>query len=240
MLLIRLKEMENSQHCISKLGLIVIIMMFALSCNKAKDNGAQSFSLQFTNDSLVSDFSKYRLIRTNSLNGNLTYTCEKFIKDQKESEKCVLYKNLVNSIFEVKIISDFDNKPLDTVMILCYSDIKRDTSYHYFFDVQKFPPTKPFGSDDYYYSLVVINDNLTAYYKENYSDSTYSELHFFNKEFAIVKIIEVFNHKYYEFNTDRFDNKSILKKCFYTDYFFKVKTINDTYKRKTSASHLLN
>jgi len=223
-------------NSLNKYLFVTLFVLFICSCNGSKDNDKQIYALQYTNDSTVTNLLGYQLIRTSSIENDFKYVCEKYFKNQKESERCVLYKYLNNEIFEAKIICDFDKTPLDTLMVLNYS-IRKDTSYHYFYDVQKYPPTKPFGTDDYFYSIVKVNNNLYAFYKENYVDSTYSELHFYDKEYSIIKIIKFTGSKFYEFVNERYKGKLIAKNSFKEAYFDRIKGFNSIYKYKTIETH---
>ena len=205
------------------LSMMMLFTIILTHCKTSESEFKQSFLLQYSNDSTIKDLSIFQLNRICSVKNNVILVCEKFIKGQKESETCVRYKKVADSIFETKIISDFDKTPLDTINVLSYCNKVKDTSFLYFYDVQKYPPTQPLGSDDYFHILRKINDNLFASYKENNVDSTFSELQFYDKNFKVLKIIKVIKGKYYEFvNSDiKLDEKFAL--CFYKEYFGKFK-----------------
>ena len=219
-----------------KLLPITYLGLFICGCNSSKKNIEQIYSLQYTNDSALTTHVDYKLIRTTSVEKDLKYVCEKYIESKEESEKCAYYKCFNNAIYEIKIIYDFDKTPLDTLLVLNYFT-EKDTSFHYFYDVQKYPPTKPFGTDDYFYSIAKISNNLYVFYEENYIDSTFSELHFYDDDFAIVKVIKFADNKFYEFINDKYKASPGMKNSFMEGYFEKVKRINLIYKHKTIEIH---
>lgn len=209
-----------------RLTYFVLLILILTNCKKSEKDYKQIFSLQFTNDTAIKDMTNFKLNRSYSEVNDTIWVCEDFIKGQHKSEICKLYKREINSIYETKVIYDFDKQPLDTIRILSYSNKVKDTSFIYFYDIQKYPPTKPLGSDDFIYSLRQINTNLFALYQENYSNSSFGELQFYDKDFNIFKIIKIIDGKYYEFiNNDVVvkDHKE-LSECFYNTYLESIKT----------------
>jgi hypothetical protein len=226
----------NRMMKLIKLFTITYFALFICGCSSSKNNIVQVYSLQYTNDSALTNHVDYKLIRTTSVDKDLNYVCERCIKNKEESEKCSYYKCFSNAVFAIKIIYDFDKTPMDTLLVLNYFT-EKDTSFHYFYDVQKYPPTKPFGTDDYFYSIAKIRNNLYVFYKENYIDSTFSELQFYDDDFAVIKIIKFAGNKFYEFIDDKYIECPGMKNSFMEEYFEKVKRISLNYKHKTIEIH---
>jgi hypothetical protein len=228
-----LRKQGNEKSMLKNIYKISVSILLICGCSNSKDND-QSFSLQYTNDLVVSNPKDYTLVRSISEENDLQYICEKYFnKNQEINEECSFFKYCKNAIYEVKIISDFDNKPLDTVLVLNYFT-QVDTSFHYFYDVQRYPPTKPFGTDNYFYSISKIRDNLYAFYKENSIDSTFSELRFYNNEFTLIKLIKLSDNVFYEFLNDKFKRSQEIRESFMEEYFDNITRIVQIYKHESN------
>jgi hypothetical protein len=219
------------------LFILTILSIAELSnCGRAVNSNQQRFVLQYTIDTTIKDLSTCQLLRISKLERGIDVTIEKSTIGGTKGERYLQFKTVDDKVYEIKIISDFNNKPIDTKYILTYCTGIRDTSFLYFYDVQKYPPTQPLGNDDYVYSLKKIDDNLYATYKESFLDSTFSEIEFYNTDFSLMKIIKINEGKYYEFINDKVIKKKGFSFCFYEKYYEKLKPEKKFYNPFVSVS----
>lgn len=92
-----------------------------------------------------------------------------------------------NVAYENKTIKDFDGKILGVEKTIAFA--RKDTSDIYEFNLTKYPPVSPNGSDDFRYKVIKISDNEFATIRENLMDTLFRDTIYYDSNFMVNKIV---------------------------------------------------
>lgn len=161
------------------------------------------------------EFEKYILVETNDPRAKgleILVTAKKDSLLEVTSDRKYVFKKKEGSLYEQRIINDFDGKVLDIVSILTFSTAK-DTSFQYHFDLGRYPPVLPLGSDDFSYQIKNIRDGYFITVKSHITEPSNKRVYLYDKNYNIKMIIVANNDHYYNFiSPDLNKNKKVLEK----------------------------
>lgn len=166
---------------------ILVLTLFFAGCTSDKNHNEESkeYSLKPYHFSNAIKNPKFTVkAYDNAFELNMS-----FIKNGKLVNKIRLYKMKGDIYFEQKLLKHFDSERIDTIDVPYF--MKKDTSFKYVFDIEKFEPNAPPGWDDWNFTLKRETD-FYKLSKRHLSDSTFKEEYYFDKYFRFkgIKIVE--------------------------------------------------
>jgi hypothetical protein len=107
-----------------------------------------------------------------------------YYKKNKPITKVKVFQKFDNQLYEQKLITNFENKVIDTVFVLASS--KNDTSVIYKYNCRRYISSMPHGFDDWIYQIQnAAGHKLT---KKHLTDSTFKEEFYFDNNYRLQKL----------------------------------------------------
>jgi len=106
-------------------------------------------------------------------------------KNDKQVKKNTLFRQVDDSYFELKLNEHLGSEKVDSIYSLAFS--KKDTTYKYQFDKEKYEPFWPDGTDDWEYSIKK-NGNMYSLIKHHLVNPAYIEEFIYDDSFKFKKI----------------------------------------------------
>lgn len=113
----------------------------------------------------------------------ITINFNKLGKDHKQFTK---FKFKDGGYYQVKEITNLENKIIDTLYLLSFST--KDTSYVYEYNFNKYPPIIPKGLDDWNFRISSCGVGNYKLLKVNTADANFREEYDFDENFNIDSI----------------------------------------------------
>ncbi|MBC7412909.1 MAG: hypothetical protein H7331_10720 [Bacteroidia bacterium] len=161
--------------------LISFILLLLLGCKKGPNNKSLNYNLN----------SYYLSSKIKKANVNIIQTVNSielvfsFEKSNKNTIRIFSFRKKGDAYFYKKIINHFEDSKIDTVDMPYF--FKKDTSYNYILDVEKYQATLPEGFEEWRFTTLKKN-NLYILTKQHLKDPNFKEDYSFDDSMIFFNI----------------------------------------------------
>jgi len=144
----------------------------------------------------VSKYSINNVLNSQSISSPITSEIEdslglinihiSYIKNGKQVKKIMTFRQMNGSYQELHLNIHFTDSQVDSIYTLAFS--KKDTTFDYKFDAEKYTPSLPDGFDNWKYTIKSLGTDSFILVKNHLKDSTFKEEFIYNAEYHINKI----------------------------------------------------
>lgn len=166
-------------------NIIFYSLIFLLTCckNEVSNSGDKSYQLKpIHNSKTIEGVPKIEIYDSASyIKIVIDYT-----KNGKPQKSIKTFVRIKGSYYEQKLISNYENRIVDTVNVLSFA--KKDTTVTYVYGDADHPAYLPEGFDDWRYTISMMNKDSFKLIKNHLRDSSFVEEFYFDDSFAIKKV----------------------------------------------------